>query len=109
MRRQHHVAICVALALFDPDHHALAVDVGYLQRNYLGNSQSGSIGYTQCRLVFEPRCRIEKTGNFFWAQDDRKLAWHVDELGMVHDVGASKRDLEEEPQCRDALVKGRNA
>ena len=43
----------------------------------------------------------------FRAQDDRQFAWYVDKLGMVHDVGASKRDLEKEPQCRDALVDGR--
>src|SRR5450631_2642822 len=109
MRRKHHVAVLVTLALFDPDHHALAVDVGYLQRNHLGHAQSGPIGHTQCRLVFEPRCGIEKTRDFFRAQHDRQLAWLLDELGMVEDVGATKRDPEEEPQCRDALVEGRNA
>src|SRR6267154_79579 len=109
MRRKHHVAVLFALALFDPDHHALAVDVGYLQRDHLGHTQSGPIGHTQCRFVFEPRRRIEKTCDFFRAQDHRQLAWHVDKLGMVDDVGAPKRDLEKEPQCRDALVEGRNA
>ena len=72
-------------------------------------AQSGSIRYTQCRLVFEPRCRIEKTDDFFRAQDHRQLAGHVDKLGVVHDIGAPERDLEKEPQCRDALVEGRNA
>src|SRR6202042_1764664 len=108
MRRQHHVAILVALALFDPDHHALAVDVGYLQRDYLGHAQSGPIGHTQCRLVFEPWRRIEETCDFLRAQDHRQLAWFVDELSVVHDVGAPKRDPEKEPQCRDALVESRN-
>src|ERR1700692_4279966 len=51
MRRKHHVAVLVALALFDPDHHALAVDVGYLQRDHLGHAQSGPIGHAQCHLV----------------------------------------------------------
>jgi hypothetical protein len=88
MRRKHHVSVLVTFALFDPDHHALAVDVGYLQRNHLGHAQSGPIGHAQCRLVFELRRRIEKTGDFLRAQDHRQLAWHVDELGMVHDVGA---------------------
>src|SRR6266700_5737393 len=108
MRRQHHVTVLVALALFDPDHHALAVDVGYLQCDHLGHAQSGAIGHTQCRLVFEPRCRIEKTRDFFRAQDDRQLAWLVDKLRMVHDVGSAKRDPEKETQRRDALVEGRN-
>src|SRR6202166_1644303 len=109
MRRQHHVAVFVTLALFDPDHHALAVDVEYLQRDHLGHAQSGPIGHAQCHLVFEPRCRTEKTRDFLRAQDHRQFAWHVDKLGMVHDVGAPKRDLEKEPQCRDALIEGRNA
>ena len=47
--------------------------------------------------------------NIRGAQDDRQLAWLVDKLGVVHDVGAPKRDPEKEPQCRDALVEGRNA
>src|SRR6195256_4179120 len=109
MRRKHHVSVLVTFALFDPDHHALAVDVGYLQRNHLGHAQSGPIGHAQCRLVFEPRCRIEKTCDFLRAQDHRQLAWLVDELGMVQDIGTPKRDPEKEPQRRDALVEGRNA
>ena len=71
MRRKHHVAVLIALTLFDPDHHALAVDVGYLQCDYLGHTQSGPIGHTQCRLVFEPRCCIEKARDFLGTQDDR--------------------------------------
>src|SRR6202021_562575 len=50
-----------------------------------------------------------KTCNFFRAQDDRKLAWHVDKLGMVDDVGTSTCDLEKKPQGGDACVEGRNA
>jgi hypothetical protein len=34
MRGQHYIAILAAFALLDPDHHALAVDVGYLQRHH---------------------------------------------------------------------------
>src|SRR5271155_4043257 len=109
MRRQHHVAVFVALALFDPDHHALAVDVGYLQCHHLGHAQSGPIGHTQGRLVFEPGRRIEEARYFFGAKDDRQLAGLVDKLGVVHDVGAPERDPEKEPQYRDALVERRYA
>src|SRR6202035_3497385 len=104
MRRKHYVTVFVALALLDPDHHALAVDVGYLQRDHLGHAQSGPIGDTQCRLVFEPRRRIEKTRDFLRAQDHRQLARLMNKLGVIQDVGAPKRDPEKEPQCRDALV-----
>jgi hypothetical protein len=59
--------------------------------------------------VFEPWRRVEETCDFLRAQDHRQLAWFVDKLSVVHDVGAPKRDPEKEPQCRDALVEGRNA
>src|SRR5664280_1809993 len=56
MRRKHHIAVFVALALFDPDHHAFAVDVGYLQRNHLGHAQPSPIGHT-CLLYTSPSPR----------------------------------------------------
>src|SRR5258705_2223849 len=34
MRGQHDIAILAAFALLDPDHHALAFDVAYLQRHH---------------------------------------------------------------------------
>ena len=34
MRGQHDIAILAAFALLDPDHHALTVDVGCLQRHH---------------------------------------------------------------------------
>jgi Histidine kinase-, DNA gyrase B-, and HSP90-like ATPase len=96
--RQHHVAVFMALALFDPDHLALAVDVGHLQRHHFGHPLSGPIGHTQGHLVFEPRRRIEKPRHLLRTEDHRKLAGLVDELGVVHDVGAPERDLEKVPQ-----------
>src|SRR5450432_1823878 len=50
MRRKHHVAVFVALALFDSDHQALAVDVGHLQRHHLGHAQSRPVSHAQRRL-----------------------------------------------------------
>ena len=37
------MAILAALALLDAQHHALGVDVRNLQRDHLGNPQSGTI------------------------------------------------------------------
>src|SRR3972149_5039048 len=79
MRRQHYVAILAALALFDPDHHALAVDVGHLQRHHLRT------------------------------ENDRQLARMMDECRVRDDVVSSKRDPEKEPQRRSTLIEGRNA
>ncbi len=36
-RREHDVAISLSLALLDPQRHALAIDVGYLQGHDLGH------------------------------------------------------------------------
>jgi hypothetical protein len=38
MRRQHDVAVLAAFALLDADNHALAVDVGDLERDHLGGA-----------------------------------------------------------------------
>jgi hypothetical protein len=42
-----------ALALLDAQHHALGVDIGYLQRNDLGNAQTGTMSDAQRRLVLD--------------------------------------------------------
>ena len=73
------------------------------------DAQSRAIGHAQRRLVLEPRRRIEQARHFLRAQHHRQLARLVDELRVLHDIGAPERDLEEEPQRRDGLVEGRNA
>ncbi len=42
--RQHGVAVLAALALLDPDHLALAVDVRDLERDYFRGPEPGAIG-----------------------------------------------------------------
>jgi transposase len=44
LRRQHHVAIALPLALLDPQRHALAVDIGHLQAHDLGHAQARAVG-----------------------------------------------------------------
>ena len=44
LRRQHDIAISLPLALLDPKRHALAVDVGHLQRHDLGHPQARAVG-----------------------------------------------------------------
>ena len=44
-RRQHGVAILVALALFNAQDHTLAVNIADLQRNDFAGAQSGTVGY----------------------------------------------------------------
>src|SRR5258708_18402486 len=104
MRRQHHVSVFAALSLLDPDHHALAVDVGYLQGHYLGHAQSRPVGHTQSRLVLEPWRSIEEARHLVWTEDDRQLPSLVDECRVLDDGISLERDPEEEPQRRHGRI-----
>src|SRR5207253_3632349 len=55
LRRQHGMAILAALALLDPQQHALGVDVADLERDDLGDAQSGAVGGSECSPVLRPR------------------------------------------------------
>src|SRR5262249_40975661 len=52
--REHGVAVLAALALLDPDQHALAVNVRDRQGDHFGGAQPGPIGNAQRRLVLKP-------------------------------------------------------
>src|SRR5450755_4498740 len=103
MRGQHDIAILAAFALLDPDHHALAVDVGYLERDHLSGAQTRAISHTQRRLVFEPRRCIQQPRHLLRTEHDRQLAGLRDEHRVLDDVGAPERHPEEEPQRRHGV------
>ena len=63
-----------ALAALDTQQHALAVDVGDLQRRDLGDAQAGAIGDRQRGLVLEAGGGVEETGDLVAAQDHGQLA-----------------------------------
>ena len=44
--QEHRVAILATLALLDAQHHALGVDIGYLQRDDFGDTQPCTVGDT---------------------------------------------------------------
>ena len=54
LRRQHGIAVLAALALLDPQQHALGVDVADPERDHLGDAQPGAVGGSECRLVLGP-------------------------------------------------------
>ena len=59
-RREHGVAILVALALLDAQGHALAVDVTDLQRDHFAGAKSGAVGDRERRLVLEVPGRFDQ-------------------------------------------------
>ncbi len=70
-RREHGVAVALALALLDADHPALAVDVGHCQMNHLAGAQTGAVGDAECGLVLQAAGRLEQLGDLLNAQDHR--------------------------------------
>ncbi|MET4221130.1 hypothetical protein ABIB00_006365 [Bradyrhizobium sp. LB14.3] len=101
---EHDVAVLAAFALLDAEDHALAVDVGDLERDHFGGAQAGAIGHAQRRLVLESGRSIEQPRHHH-----RQLARLVNDMRMLDDVVALQRDPKEEPQRRDGLADGRNS
>jgi hypothetical protein len=58
--RKHRMSGFAALAILDPQQHALAVDVRHLQRDDLGDTQAGAIGDAERRLVSDARHSFEE-------------------------------------------------
>jgi hypothetical protein len=59
-RREHGVAILAALALFDAQDHALAVDVAHPERDHFAGAQTCAVGDRQCRLALQVRRRSDQ-------------------------------------------------
>jgi hypothetical protein len=53
--RENLVSLTLAtLAAFDPQRHALGVDIADLERDHLGDAQPGAVRRAECRLYFGP-------------------------------------------------------
>jgi len=100
-RRQHHVAVLAALALIDPKHHALAVDVGDLQVRGLGYPQPRCIGRHQNGPMLQAVDRLEEVHHLLGAEDHRQLERLLGHRDLVRRPGPLERHLVQEAQGRD--------
>src|SRR5919106_1067429 len=82
-RRQHHVAILLAFALIDADHHSCTIDVRYLEANRFGDSQAGRVAGGQDGPMLVAADTLEKLEDFFRAQNDGQFLWF---LGCRDDI-----------------------
>ncbi len=105
---QHGVAIPPALAALDPEQHALAVDVGDLQRRHLGDAQARAIGDRQRGLVLEAGGGVEQPGDLVAAEHHRQLARMRQPDQLARQIRAVERLGEEEAQRRHDAVHGRH-
>jgi hypothetical protein len=104
LRREQGIAVSSALAVLDPDQHALAVDIVDLEVGNLRDAQARAIGHAQRGLVLDPRRCLEQPGGLLDAQH------------LAHRVGAARGDEAsdkipppqgnrvKEAQCRDRAV-----
>ncbi len=70
LRREHDVAILLPFALFDPDDHPFAINVGDFQSDGLGDSQASRVAGGQDRPMFDTRYAGEELEHFFGAEDE---------------------------------------
>ncbi len=106
--RQQGIAVPSALATLDAQQHALAVDVGDLQRRHLRDAQARAIGDRERCLVLEAGGGVEETGNLVSAQDHRQFARVCQPDELARQVRAVDRVGEEEAQRRHNAVHGRH-
>ena len=104
LRRQHHIAIPLSLALLDPERHAPTVDVGHLQVRDLGHPEAGAVGDAERGLVLEARRGLEETRHLLLAKDDRRLARLGHGPQRTNEIGLFERHSEKEPQRGDGGV-----
>jgi hypothetical protein len=104
---QYGIAIPATLAALDPKQHALAVDVGDLERRDLGHAQARAIGHRERRLMLQAGGRGEQARHLLAAQHDGQGARvrHPDQ--PARQVRPVDRIGEEEPQRRHDAVHGR--
>ena len=71
--RQHDIAVFAALALLDPDDHALAVDRGGREADGFGDPQAGRVTDGQNHAVLQIVHRAQEARHFLLAQHNRQL------------------------------------
>src|SRR5947209_2971600 len=107
LRREHDVTVLAALALLDPDHHPLTVDVGNLQQNHLGHAQSGGIDRRQRGAALEAWNCLQEAHDLVSAQHHRQLARLARIADAIRNGVVAERHTVEKPQRTDDLIECR--
>jgi hypothetical protein len=107
LRREHDVTVFAALALLDPDHHPLAVDIGDLQQNHLGDAQSGGIDRRQSGAALETWDGLQEAHDFVGAEHHRQLARLAGIGDALRNGVMAERHTVEKPQRTHDLVQRR--
>ncbi len=71
LRREHHVAVFLPLAVRDAQHHPFAVDGGHREAGGLCDAQAGGVARGQDGAMLRGLHAVEELGHFFRAEHDR--------------------------------------
>jgi len=98
--------ILAALAHLDADQHALGIDVADPQHDNLAAAQASAVSDTKGGLVLETGARrsLEQPGHLIGSEHPRQLLRIVRAGQLVGEIGAAKRDGEEEAQRRGLRI-----
>lgn len=72
IRREHHIAIPLAFALLDANHHAVTVDIAGAEPNRFGDPEASGVARRQDRSVLGGRDAIERAHHFVGTEHDRE-------------------------------------
>ena len=84
--------------MLNAQQHALAVDIGDLQRDDLGYAQARAIGDAERRPIFYAGGGREKSSHLLRAQNDRRPARLGHQRQTPDQIVAFERHFEKEPQ-----------
>jgi hypothetical protein len=95
---ERHVAVFGALALLDPDRHAVGVDVRHLERDCLADAEAGGIDGGQQESLARMRRHRQQVPHLFPAQDLRQSLRLLREGHVKVGPRMAERHVIEEPE-----------
>src|SRR5215471_15911354 len=100
-RRQRDIAILLALALTNVNHHALAINVGHPQSAQFLPTQSSPVQRYENHTVVRSAGGFDESSDFLLTQNYRQSfgTFWIDQIDLA--VSSPKHFHEEEPQCGD--------
>jgi len=98
LRRQLDVAVLPPLALLDPNHHALAVDIGGAQMNGLTHARPGTVHRAEDDVVRKGRSGLQQPQDLFRAENHGQPGFRLGSRDQIEGPIPLQSDLVEEPR-----------
>ena len=96
----------MSFALLDPNHHALAVDVGGAQMNGLADAHPGTVHRAEDDVVRKGRSGLQQPQDLFRAEDHRQPVFRLGSRNQFEGPIPFQSDAVEKPQGADRYGPG---